>query len=621
MTLATLHTICLLFELAFAYGGGGERAMQITYAGLSSAGPVRANNEDSLDFWQPTAADEWRTRGAVVILADGVGGHGHGEVASQLACQHCKQVFVDARPGTAATQVLYQMFNAANLAVYDAGMRKRIEGRMLTTLTCSIFRNNEVVIGHVGDTRCYAIQSGRIRRLTSDHSYAGVQLKLGLITVQDAMNSTMRSVLTRAVGQDPIIRIDTTTCVVNRGDYIVQCTDGLWSFMNELEIFEVVTKNPPEEACKRLIEIVCRRGGDDNLTVQIARIESVERLSYYRGLPTYRKVEPAIMGSELEVGQVLDDRYQVTDLISRSGMASIFKAIDLQTQRTVALKVPFMQFEADPGFYSRFKREEQIGKTLNHPYILRFEDPPEHQSRPYIVMEFLEGQTLGHLMRSVRPMPMHDALRIASLVCEALHYMHEHQVVHRDLKPENIMICNDGSIRIMDFGIAKYEAMRRLTFGGFTPAMGTPDYMAPEQVKGRRGDARTDIYSLGAILYEMLTGSVPFEGANPFLIMNARLTGDPVAPRQRNHAITPQVEELILHAMARNPADRYASATEMKQDLDHPDKVVVTGRAERLVAPKAWASRWRGARMGIVAAAIPLVVFGLYYLLSHLQWK
>ena len=131
--------------------------------------------------------------------------------------------------------------------------------------------------------------------------------------------------------------------------------------------------------------------------------------------------------------------------------------------------------------------------------------------------------------------------------------MHEHDVVHRDLKPENIMICNDGSIRIMDFGIAKYEGMRRLTFGGFTPAMGTPDYMAPEQVKGRRGDRRTDIYSLGAILYEMVTGSVPFEGANPFLIMNARLSGDPVAPRVRNPELSPQVEEIILHAMARIP--------------------------------------------------------------------
>ena len=135
----------------------------------------------------------------------------------------------------------------ANLAVYDAGMNNRVEGRMLTTLTVSMFRNNEVMIGHVGDCRVYAIQRGRIRRMTSDHSYAGVQLKLGLVTVQEAATSAMRSVLTRTVGQDPMIRLDTQTVVVNRGDYIVQCTDGLWCFVTEAGDFDTVTKTPPKK--------------------------------------------------------------------------------------------------------------------------------------------------------------------------------------------------------------------------------------------------------------------------------------------------------------------------------------------------------------------------------------
>lgn len=595
--------------------------MELVYAGRTSAGPVRANNEDCLDFWQPTSPEEWRTRGAIAILADGVGGHGNGEVASQLACDHARMTFLESRPAQTPSQLLWQMFNAANLAVYDAGMQARAEGRMLTTLTISVYRNNEVTIGHVGDCRVYAIQQGRIRRVTSDHSYAGVQLKLGLVTVEEAANSQLRSVLTRSVGLDPMIRLDYHTVVVNRGDRLVQCTDGLWCFVTEREVYEIVSKSTPEEACQRLIELAEKRGGDDNLTVQVIQIESVERLSYYRGVPMYQKVNSNPMGTEPEVGQVLDGRYQITDLISRSGMASIFKGIDLRDNRTVALKVPFMQFESDPGFYSRFKREQEIGVALNHPYILRVEPDDGNRSRPYLVEEFLEGQTLGHLMRSVRPMPMSDALKIASRVCEALHYMHEHDVVHRDLKPENIMICNDGSIRIMDFGIAKYETARRLTFGGFTPTMGTPDYMAPEQVRGKRGDRRTDIYSLGAILYEMVTGSVPFEGANPFLIMNARLSGDPPAPRQKNPQITPQVEEIILHAMARNPQDRYQTALDMKNDLDHPDQVHVTGRAQRLEAPAMWKSRWRGIRVAVFAVVIPVVIFLAIFVARHVTWK
>jgi serine/threonine-protein kinase len=389
--------------------------------------------------------------------------------------------------------------------------------------------------------------------------------------------------------------------------------------VTEREIYDLVSKNSADEACRQLIDLAVRRGGDDNLTIQVVHIEGVERLSYYRGVPMYQKVDNRAMGTEPEVGQLLDNRYELTDLIARSGMASIYKANDIKEKRTVALKVPFMQFESDPGFYTRFKREQEIGTALNHPYILRVDPDEGDRSRPYLVMEYLEGQTLGHLMRSIRPMPVNDAMKIVSRICEALHYMHDHEIVHRDLKPENIMICNDGSIRIMDFGIAKVENQRRLTFGGFTPAMGTPDYMAPEQVKGKRGDRRTDIYSLGAILYEMVTGSVPFEGANPFIIMNARVSGDPAAPRHKNPDISPQVEEIILHAMARNPADRYANALEMKADVDHPEQVQVTGRASRLEAPQVWKSRWRAVRLVVLAVGIPLLIAAIIFAVKHLD--
>jgi serine/threonine-protein kinase len=186
--------------------------------------------------------------------------------------------------------------------------------------------------------------------------------------------------------------------------------------------------------------------------------------------------------------------------------------------------------------------------------------------------------------------------------------MHARDIVHRDLKPANVMICDDGSIRIMDFGIAKAQAMRRITFGGFSPTMGTPDYMAPEQVKGKRGDGRTDLYSLGAMLYEMVTDRVPFEAPNAYMVMNARLIGDPRAPRKLAPEISPQVEEIILHAMERDPVDRYPDAAAMKAELDHPESVALTGRHERLRAPMPWKSHWKTVRqVAIIVGALSLM--------------
>jgi serine/threonine protein phosphatase PrpC len=586
--------------------------MQVSYAHFSTAGSVRDHNEDSCTFWQGESEEERRSHGAIAILADGVGGQGFGEIASKAAVEGALQAFCASLPDTPPPRLIVDMFNAANLSVYNIGMdvhyRKARQGRMATTLTVTIFRHNMITVGHVGDCRTYLINAKRLRRITNDHSYVGVQLKLGLITVEEAQQSELRSILTRTVGQEPFIRADCYQLQVATGDCIVQCCDGIHAFVSEQEIEEVIRKHPPDQACRELALLADRRGGDDNMTVQIICVLKVDDVWYYRGMPVaFPKTARNQMAGELTVGSLLDGRFLLAEEIARSGMATIFKAKDQKTDRAVAIKVPHMQFESDPGFFTRFEREEEIGARLDHPYVMHVEPVPD-KSRPYLVMEYLEGQTLGNLMRAIRPMPVSDALKIASRIAEALIYLHEHDVVHRDLKPDNVMILNDGSIRLMDFGIAKSGAGRRLTFGGFQPALGTPEYMAPEQVKGKRGDARTDIYSLGAILYEMLTGKPPFEGDSPLVIMNARLTGDPVAPRKLNPEISPQVEEIVLKAMAREPSERYATAREFKSDLDHPAFVKVTGRVNRLRAPSAFVARTRSLRLVIVAALIPVAV-------------
>jgi len=593
--------------------------MELTYAELSSAGPARDNNEDFVGFWQPETLEEKRGRGAVAVLADGVGGLHRGEVASRLAVETSLKTFRETEEGKTPQQFLTQMFNAANLAVYDKSMENHGKSRMATTLSIVVLRNDEIVVGNVGDSRVYLVRKAEIKQLSTDHSYVGMQQKFGLISETDAKTSNYRNILTRSVGQEPVIRIDVESSTAFKGDRIVLCSDGLYAYVADSEIADIVSRLSPAQACRQLVALAEQRGTDDNISVQVLHIADVEKISYYRGIPVYHEGADHTAGYELQPGQTLDDRFFITETISRSGMATIFKATDLRTNETVAIKVPFMEFESDPGFFSRFQREEDIGLRLNHPYILKFIPVDDHRSRPYIVTEYLRGYTLAHLLNSVRPMPEKDAIELAARVCDALAHMHEHGVIHRDLKPQNIMMCYDGTIRIMDFGIAKAAEGKRITFAGFTPSVGTPDYMAPEQVKGKRGDERTDIYSLGAMLYEMVVGELPFEGENMFVTMNARVTGDPAAPRKRNPDISPQVEEIILHAMEREPGKRYPSAAAMKADLDNPGAVQLTGRCDRLQTAVPWKGGLKKARWIALGFAIMVTVFLLLLYLIHLR--
>ena len=297
-------------------------------------------------------------------------------------------------------------------------------------------------------------------------------------------------------------------------------------------------------------------------------------------------------------------------------MACIFKAEDTQNGNAlVAVKVPHLQYESDPGFFSRFQREERIGLELNHPFILKFIPVQGEKSRPYIVTEYLSGCTLAHLLQATRPLPEKDALKIASRMCDALQHMHEHGIIHRDLKPQNVMICRDRTIRIMDFGIARDDRSRRITRVGNTPTMGTPDYMAPEQVKGKRADNRTDIYNLGAMLYEMLAGAVPFANENPWAALNARVTGDPVAPRKVNRDLSAQAEEIVLRALQRNPADRFPSAAAMKAELDTVEQVRVTGLCDRLQEPTAWKPGLFERPLVLAAALLSPLLIGIVVML------
>jgi serine/threonine protein kinase len=309
------------------------------------------------------------------------------------------------------------------------------------------------------------------------------------------------------------------------------------------------------------------------------------------------------------------DHYRLENLVARSGMASIYKATDLENERTVAIKIPHPEVEADPLFYDRFKREEEIGKKLDHPGVMRVYADAD-RSRVYMVMEWVEGKLLRQILIEQKKLPIERAIRITLGICEALEYIHSKGVVHRDLKPENIMVDANDRVKLIDFGIAGSVGMRRLTFAKLTHAMGTPDYISPEQVKSKRGDARSDIYALGVMLYEMLTGEVPFHGPNAFAIMNDRLLNNPIPPRELNPEISPQLQEIIYRALERKPENRYASIREFAHDLRNQAQVGVAERPELRDWRKRRSPWGRKILFYVILALIPVVILGLLFYIA-----
>jgi serine/threonine-protein kinase len=277
------------------------------------------------------------------------------------------------------------------------------------------------------------------------------------------------------------------------------------------------------------------------------------------------------------IGDCLDNRYEIRALLGEGGMAEVYRAVDRTTGCEVVLKLPHLAIAGDLAAYSRYRREIEVANGLEHPGLQRLVSEPNAR---YMVLEYVDGETLRAYLAARGRLPIEEVLSIGLQLAETLHYVHDQGVVHRDLKPDNILIGPDGRVTLTDFGIALRLASRRLTFSHLSNAVGTPDYMAPEQVRGERGDARTDIYALGAMLYELLTGVVPYPAEDAIVAMQRKVLTDPPLVRRLRPDVPLALEAVLYRALRRKPPERYPSMAELAQDLSHLDAVVLPDKYE-----------------------------------------
>ncbi len=267
------------------------------------------------------------------------------------------------------------------------------------------------------------------------------------------------------------------------------------------------------------------------------------------------------------------DGFVLKELLGEGAYATAWLALDFHGQGEVVIKFPNPDLIADPQLYARFNRERRLALQLDHPNVQRALPIPKQASEPYFVYEYAAGRTLRALLYERGRLSLEEALDLGYQIAAGLGYLHAHGIVHRDLKPENLIVSPNQVVKISDFGSAVSLGVRRLTWKHFTPAQGTPDYMSPEQIRGLRGDARSDIYSWGVIMYEMLAGVVPFQGDNWLAVMAGHLQETPKPIRERNAKVPAEIEAIVMHSFRRYPEHRYQSAAELLGDLANPTQL------------------------------------------------
>jgi serine/threonine-protein kinase len=315
------------------------------------------------------------------------------------------------------------------------------------------------------------------------------------------------------------------------------------------------------------------------------------------------------------------DHFQIREHIAKGGMSDIYRAYDLLNGQEVVLKIPDRLSIGDPAQYERFQRELEVMRTLDHPAIQQGLGSGNYNNTPYLVTGLIDGESMRDLIHRATPMRPEEAINIIRKIADGMAHCHDNAIIHRDLKPENILITADGQPIIIDFGLALTKGAHRVTYANFSSAAGTPDYMAPEQIEGRRGDQRTDIYAVGIMMYELLTGKTPFSGDNNMAVMAQHLRGAlPRLDKELKGIVSPQLAAFVVRCLQRDPKERYNDMHALISDLDNLESIDIS-ILEKSAGPGSAAPFYRNPVFIAVGSAFALlfIIIIIALILQHLR--
>ncbi|MBV1931424.1 MAG: protein kinase [Porticoccaceae bacterium] len=553
---------------------------------------AKAENQDSYGVLVPDSpAIDYK--GIVAVIADGVSSCDEGKVASETCVNSLMHDYYCTPDSWTVKTSIEKVLLATNRWLYSHGQQDpHGQKGMATTLSAMVIKSSTAHLFHIGDTRIYQLSNNDLELLTQDHCIWA---------------SEDKNYLTRAVGIDLRMDIDYKKIPVQVGDIFVLTTDGVHEYLPTTQIKDFIANYPDnlDRAAKEIATVALKNGSPDNVTCQIIRIEQIPGVSE-EGL--YKKLTELPFPPELSAGMKLDG-YKIVRELHSSTRTQVYLALDEDSGKQVVLKTPSVNYEDDPVFLDMFMHEEWVGSRLDNNHVLRVVEQNRPRHFLYYVSEYIDGQTLRGWMNDNPESDLNAVREIVGQISRGIMAFHNKEMIHQDLKPENIMIDSEGTVKIIDFGSTKIAGIEEIT----TPLdrltlLGTKNYTAPEYLQGYPCSTRSDIFSVGVIVYEMLTGELPYgdkydEGS----IQRVNY----IPARQRLAELPVWIDGALEKAVHKKAERRYGELSEFIHDLANPNEAFLGVGSEPLLVRDPLAF-WRGLTM------ISLIINGL--LLIKLFW-